>query len=246
MSVTFTAASSQYLHNASPVIVTYPVTFTLWANPLSSGASVQSVLEYGNNSVGTSWMGLEKTTAWWLVSSVASTPVSATATLSVGRWDFLIARMISATNRRLTRVTSQGEVAHDQNTTSSNPTLDRLTLGAWNGGGGFSSYSDLQVAELCIWDADIQPDGAQMENWFARKLAFEGPFAFPGLIRNLIEYRSFKSSILTDEPNQAYFGRRGRIAWTQSASAPQIGVGSPLMGSYKRPPRGLIIPPTPI
>lgn len=244
MSLRFTSASSQNLLNSSPGVVTFPQTFACWLKPVTVTAC--TVMELGNTASASHWcgLGLDTTSGWGFEASAtggAGTTVYAT-TASAGRWDFCMIRWISATNRRISVLTEKGNVAHAQSTTSINPTITNFVLASsYSGGPGF--YFNGCMAELWRIAADVQPDGAQTENWFLRKLAYEGPFAFPHLRKDLIEYHAFRSAVITDRPNEALYGLRGAQTYTIGGSSPAIDTHAPLLGSYRTPVQpSMIIP----
>lgn len=243
MALRITAASQQAICNTSPPVTAYPLTLMCWACPLT-GVGDGSVYVFGNTSDSLQWLGIDFTSAsgWYLPASTGGGGSQDTGFIahSLGRWDFIVARCISATNRRLSVLTSQGAVTHVQSTGSATPSINRLTIGKFGNavttdqatGGWFQG----RIAECTLIGADIQPDGAQLEDRFLRDLAHKGPFAFPHLHRDILEYRSFRSSVLNERPGETWFGRRGRQSWSPITAVPAIDAHPPLLGSAKRAP----------
>lgn len=237
MGLRLTTASQQALVTTTPGVATYPVTLMCWACPLT-GTSDSSMVMFGQTGNVGVWMGIDFAVAsgFFLPCSNGTTSNdTAFIAHALGRWDFLVARCISATNRRLSVLTSQGIITHVQSTTNITPTLNRLTIGKF-GTTDNSGFFTGMIAEVTIVGADIQPGGAQTENWFLRKLAYEGPFAFPSLLDDIIEYRSFRSVSVTENEAETWFGRRGRQTWSGVLNIPAIGPHPQLLGTYRRPP----------
>lgn len=140
-------------------------------------------------------------------------------TISTGVWYYLVARFISATNRRLSVYRADGFVEHAQNTTSTTPT-------------GLSSEKHGQlatetnlfnglIAERWTANADIQADGGQLNEDLLRQLAFRGPFSIPQLSGLLVDYRSFRRGLGSDQDSAGDFSptrQRLRQEWSNNGA----------------------------
>jgi len=102
------------------------------------------------------------------------------------------------------------------------------------------------IAEYWLTNTDIQPDGAQLDDNLLRQLAYGGPFSVPHIAKDLIEYRSFRKVIESDQDeapgDEVYWGGAGRQVWTNTNGV-RRGPHPPLPGYYKRPrPRQMLNP----
>lgn len=240
MALSFVAANSQYLQCNPIPVAAFPQTFGAWFNPTTVGT--RTAMELGSTLSSSHWCGLAQTTSAWLFECSAVGGAGSDAVTSIapvaGRWDYCLIRWISATNRRISVLTSDGTIAHAQSTVSHSPTLDLMNLGAsYSSGPGF--YYDGSIAEFMWMAADIQADGAQTDENLLHRLAYQGIYSLPHALPDLISYRSFRSSFSPspDRPAESGLGRFGRQPWSSIGALPtSCGPHVLLPNSRKGPP----------
>jgi hypothetical protein len=201
-----------------------------WFVNFNSTAFVQSTAVSDGTLVGTN--------------TITYTPVA-------GKWYYVVARYISATNRWLSILPHGDGLAalHSQNTTSANPTLSPVvcTIGADNNAGSGCAAT---MAEFFFAKADIQSDGLQLSDTTLRKLAYEGPLS---VIRQdqIIEYLQFRvwhdpaasfiQQLRTGNEPDYFSARVPIIKWTQASGRPALlGIHPQLYTSYRN--QRLILP----
>lgn len=222
MSALFTAASSQRLVNSTPPLITYPFTVGLWVFSDAATATFWSLAAVANT---THFFSLA-----WTAGAPGNTSINAAAggAASVGqqstpqvppsRWVFIVGRFISATNRRLgymlVSTLNVPLIAHASNTTSTSPVVDTGYIGC-RGGSTPSLFLNGMVAEYWMTDTDIQPDGLQLSDQTVRHLARRGPFSIPHIGSRVVDYRSFRNAVSSDQDCAPdYFnGSDGRQNW---------------------------------
>ena len=235
MSARFVSASSTYLSSGS-FIPTYPFTVALKVFPTTTGSNkvFWSVGAFGANDY---WVLQQASSNVWQILSARSTvQTSSAGTVTANQWAFLVGRFISATNRRLSVLDYNGAVSHVQNTTSSNPQLlDNMGLGC-RASGTKTLFFDGNIAEYWITDTDIQPGGTQLLDTTLRQLAWGGPFSWPLVAKDLVEYRGLVTAIesRSDRAGDVYFGKFGRLTWDNNNGV-AIGAHCPLPYWYVKP-----------
>jgi hypothetical protein len=233
MSVQFNYLNGQYLLNTAPAFTTYPFTIGLWATYLtvSGTRSVWALSKSGNNTL-YFVIGANSSGQWMLTTGGTTITLGAAA---ADRWTFLIGRFISTTNRRFSVLDFDGTITHGQNTSSASPSPDRMVIGGFYGTAAANLWNG-SVAEFWCANADIQPDGAQLQDSLFRQLAFGGPFSLPGIAKDIVEYRSFRRGIASDQDaiGEVCFGRLGRQTWSNVGGA-TLGPHPPLPYWYRNP-----------
>lgn len=240
MSAFFVSGSSQFLRNSTPPITAVPFTVGFWLQPtvVSGGVNrvVWGIFQSSNNSnYFNLYINITTQTFAWEAGDGTDRDVTS-GVASAGNWHYIILRAISATNRRISVLTANGTLTHAQETTSCVPTgLNRQTIGAYDGGAPANFY-DGYIAEFFVCNADIQLDGAQLQDATMRKLAYGGPFSIPHIIPSIVEYRSFYSTqgSDTDKPGEVFWGSAGRQSWVNTAGV-RVGFHPPLSSGYVRP-----------
>lgn len=146
------------------------------------------------------------------------------------KWNFALLRHISSTNRRLSGLSAAGDIVHAQNTVSRTPSgINSVKIAAevtFTGAGS--------IAEYWFANVDVQEDGAQLQNSLFLQLAHCGPFSVPRIVKNIIEYRSFRKHPICGELGEVYWGRFGIQQWTDNNGV-TIGPHPPLSQEYVRP-----------
>lgn len=206
MSASFTSASSQRLLNTVAPVTTMPLSIGMWVNPTVDATQVIASVCASANSNHYYEMrmvsGLFLQIASAAGASAGSTSVSG---ITLGQWYYFVARFISSTSRRMSVLYSNGSISHAVNTTDRTPTVTRMALGARDASTA-SLFFDGSVAEFWVANVDIQPDGAQTQDALVRQLAYGGPFSVPDVRDNIVSYRSFRSSLGSDQdkPNEVW------------------------------------------
>ena len=236
---------------AAPLVLDYPFTVGLIAK-LTAVGSVSRVL-WGLTDTGTAdnylLIRMPNTEAPAVVAAAGGTDNSTTAagTMTAGAWMFILGRFVSSTERKINTYSfSNGAIATGVTTTARAPTgMDTITLGALSTSGGISLPWDGAIAEYWLANADVGSPGVSIPNQDVHALALKGPFAFSHIVKNLVEYRSFRKSLLStsDDPSETYYGGWGRHTWTETNGV-TISPHPPLPYYYRKP-RQIIRGPVP-
>lgn len=189
-------SSSGLLVYGTAWLQTVPFTVGMWARPAGTGAQkymwsqVDTVAATG----GRFGITQEASDVWGIEAFDGTTEEIATAgTVTANQWSYLVARFISASNRRLAVLDSNGARSHALGTTSLTPSgVDNMILGATQDTGSFSGHFDGRISKLWICNADIQADGAQLDNAMLHQLAFGGPLSVPHIHKNLLFYQGLR------------------------------------------------------
>jgi hypothetical protein len=217
-----------------------PITFGIWYNPVTGNGSptpwliTDTVGNFARLVGGPTFTGTNGTDSF----SIAA------GTETAGAWEFVICRLVSATNRWISSLnTSTGAITHTQDTTlcalSGCNTLDVCSH-------SFSGNSDsiLLANEFWYLGSDVQSDGGQIAAGLFWQLAYYGPFSVPYLSQSVIEYKTLRQDPSARGRIQDTYVRSDKIPpiWTQVTSAGSgatatIACGSnvPLNGRYIRP-----------
>ena len=123
--------------------------------------------------------------------------------------------------------------------------MDNMTVGNLKRTSN-NNFSDCRVGELWYTNTDIQPDGAQLDDNLLRQLAYGGPFSVPCCAKDIIEYRSFRKVIESNQDeavgDEVYWGGAGRQVWTNTNGVTR-GPHPPLPGWYRKPADSRIMVP---
>lgn len=248
----FSAGSSQCLTQSSNPVPAYPYTVGVWfqttATSPATSATVWAFAQTagaGNNNA--FYQDTSNNLNFWDGGNVTTIQAS----ISTGIWYFGLCRCISGTNKRFSLLSSRGAVSHAQDTTSSITTgMTNAAIGSSSENNATLNYFTGYIAEFWLTNADVQADGAQTSEPTLWQLAYSGPFSVPHIAQNIIDYRSLRSSLGSDQDRGAetYAGANGRQVWTSNGS-PTLGPHPPLFTTYAPPPqrgvarRPLWVPP---
>lgn len=239
MAASFASASTQYLICATHPITAYPYSVGLWVYPTTTGAE-RTFFCLTDSGAATQRNALwQLSTNVWAISAWAGgTPNNASAgTVTANRWVFIVGRFISATNRRISVLQGDGSVVAAQGTTSrAFPTsAESISIGAMVST-STAQYLDGNIGEFWYTNTDIQPDGLALQEPLLRQLAYGGPFSVPHIGKDLIEYRSFRKSLTTDQDDgvEVYSESFGVQTWTNTNGV-TIGHHPPLPYWYENP-----------
>lgn len=219
--------TSQYLQIAAPAVTTLPFTIGFWLyvgsedykNLWSMGAaSADPAWEIWHDP----WNNLRLD--YW---SGSANQGEVLATIGYNEWMYVVGRFISPTNRRLSVLRANGNINHSNSTGSVSPTtLARMTLGAYWSNGSASGFFTGRMAEFWFADADVQPDGAQLDNSMLHQLARRGPLSMPHLQPVLVEYLP----LWNGRPDPLY-QRGGARAW--GGVMPALAPHPPIYADYQ-------------
>lgn len=248
MSAVFVASSSRRLLNSAPPTIAAPFTLAMWVYPAQTAA--QQVVWQARNQAANHLFALNVsgTSAFQLSTNDGGSSLNTNAgTYTANTWNFVVCRWISTTNRRIAVLQADGVPAHAQTTTLKNPNTPNVISIGSTGQGTPGAYLDGRIAEWWYVNADIQEDGAQLQDSTLRTLAFRGPFALPHIRDDIIEYRRFKSCGLdsrSDRYDEVYWNPKfGRQTWTNTNGV-TIGPHCPAANRYRwtRSRSGIVVP----
>lgn len=237
MSAFFTSGSSQRLLNTVSPVTANPFTIGLWINPSAIGGATDRVLFMLGDTAGmggnasTSILQLT-TNTFALRSSVTD---ASAGTVVANTWFYIVARVITNTNRQISVLSGDGIISTASSAVSTGPTKARMSIGGDCSTAG-SNYADGGIAEWWITNTDIQPDGAALQNSTLRQLAYGGPFSLPHIAKDIVDYRSLRSALDSSEDNLSDYdsGNLGRQTWVNTNGATP-GPHPPLPGGYRGP-----------
>lgn len=245
MSAEFVLASNQAIVNAASPVTTFPITVGAWTySPnLSQDMEIWSLTEPGTNSNYLK-LGFENHVNFMIAAQAAgSQTITTFGNPAASTWFFVLARFISATNRRGACLNGNSNlIEHGNNSTSRNPTglstmalgrLEQLTPSEPLGG---------RIAEFWYTNTDVQADGAQINNDLMRQLAYGGPFSVPHVAAAVQEYRSLRSDPLGLGAPTENYAPGARQTWTLT-NAPTAAPHPPLSSRFVPPPNAIIVPP---
>lgn len=239
MSAKFVSASSQRLVNSGSPVAAVPLSVGFWLN-ITTGGVVQTPWANADTATATNFFRLVIDAANApLIGTRNAANISVTVGLSaitVGAWHYFLGRWITTSSRRLSVLYPNGVIEHSTETTAVTPSsVDTIALGGQETSVP-TQFTDSKIAEYWMTNTDIQSDGAQTNNEFLRTLAYGGPFQFPHIVSNLVEYRSLrvKGESAGDQMNEVYSGKFGRQTWTNTNGA-TMGDHPPLPSTYIGP-----------
>jgi len=242
MSVNFVIASSQLLEKASAPLTAVPVTVGMWFNMDAAGTLVQQLWGLQGSASTNMFMRLTLTASETLSASTKDSGTTASAATlttvcNAKKWIFVVARFITAANRRISAIFENGAIEHANNTTSRTPTgIDIETLG----GRKHSSTSEFfggQIAEFWVVKGDVQTDTGDLKNHTLRQLAYRGPFSLPNIAKDIVEYRSFRQTLVSDRDvgSEVYWSDGyKRPVWTNT-NACTLAYHPPLTSEWRKP-----------
>lgn len=232
----------QNITGNAPLPTAYPFTVGMWvrpANPIPEDSDLYWALY--NSPLSAAYFITATATGGFRFDTVGGGSAATTEQAQSGEWHYLLARAISATNRRLMVLFPNGvtEEAVDTTSVSFIATLIRLDIGNLTGG-GLSSSNILGVAEYFITNTDVQGDGAATQPQLLRQLAFGGPFSVNRVIPGVLYYESFRrggSNIVRRQNIEDTFSARipSSQDWTAVSNGGQIGEHPPLPAIYRQP-----------
>jgi hypothetical protein len=205
-----------------------------WSMP-NSNSSTGTLFSFSDTtgSVDT-WLVLQNGTLWSIYAedNTAATAIANSAVPAAGKWHFHIARFMGPSEFRLatldhTGVITQGiDLVHTVNPAS----VDRVSVGIRTGAAEQWAFDGL-IGEFYWGDIDPQP-GGDLDEALVRYLAYNGPFSIPYIGYNLVDYKSLRNTLGSDQDRQGetFVGKYGPQTWVNNGAT--IGAHPPLPGSY--------------
>lgn len=180
---------------AGPHVTARVFSVGMWVR-CDSTAAAATYFQISDTATTNNYYSLRQSTTWGIVARGGGTENSATGgTVTAGKWAYVVARFISATNDRLSVLQYDGTITSLQRTTSRTATgIDLLAVGNLVTTTNSEPWAG-SIAEFWITDSDIQPDGAALNNDTLRQLAYKGPFSIPDVAKRVVDYVSFKSGM---------------------------------------------------
>ena len=225
MSASFIATNSSYLAVASPLISTTPFTVGMWVNFSVEDALNRTIFSLSDSGTSTNFLRLIMTEfeRFAIGANAAGTEQIGTASLTIipAQWHFILGRFITAANRRLEILYSDGRVENIVNSVTVSPTgLDNMTVGALSTSVGITIEGswDGKISEFWYTNSDVRLVGTAIPKNELIKFAFDGPFGFPHIANKIIEYRSFRKTLVSDQDqgDDVYWGGFGRARWANN------------------------------
>lgn len=234
MSAQFVAASSQYFSLATPPVTATPYTIAMWFMADALPGTSQTLWALNSNTNTDNNKGY--ISAANLVGFYDGANVATATTASLGTWYFGLWRGITSSSKRLSVLGADGSVNHASIALSEVLYNATFTLGGADLGAGFVQGLTGKIAEYWITGTDIQADGAQTQDALLWRLAYGGPFSVPHIAKDIIEYRSLRSSLAAnnEKGDEVYWGGGGRRAWVNNGTA-LLGPHPPLPYWFARP-----------
>ncbi len=250
MAAQFAAASTQYLVNATPGIITAPFTVGMWVQLAAVGAVNRTLFALSDTAVADHYFLIrmrddELVSIVGCAGATGENVANTSVALIPLAWTFIVGRFIASNNRRVGVLQPSGIAQFTQSTTDrAAASLDTMTIGALSTSGGITEPWDGAIGEFWITNADVgQATGVNLTSDQLRQLAYGGPFSLPRIAKDIIEYRSFRKAPASDadEIGEVFHGALGRQVWTNTNGV-TIGPHPPLPYWYVRPaePRRLL------
>lgn len=245
MSALFNGPVSSYLVNFAPTVLGYPFTVGMIFSLTNVGTVQRALWSLSDTATSTNYFEIRMNASEALFQVTASSAVAEEVTglgftLIPNQWTFVVARWISATNRRISILHQNGRADVGSGTTSLNPTgIDLMMIGAVSTSQGRDAVSstawDGRIAEFWMTNSDAYPNSEENVNRsFMVALRNRGPFAFPHIANNIVEYRSFRKHPTheNDNPDEVYYISSQAIRWTNVNNV-RVAPHPPLVPQYQ-------------
>ena len=233
MGARFDRASSQSVTLASPLTLTRPFSWGCWFKILGSANTERCITGFTDGTIAFSAhiaTGGSLVQNYW--NGSATSAASTLSTVSSGGWNYMVSRHVGNASRRISLINDNG-ISNGSNTTSITSTLTTINIGMLMS--GRENYFDGLIAEWWFATGDLYAVGGNTDSDLLWRLAYLGPFSAEPVASNLIEYRSFRQGIGSNQDVAGEVFQRGSPrAWVTSGS-PRIGEHPPLDPGYVRP-----------
>src|SRR3972149_3619530 len=229
--------TNQSLTNSTPQVTAEPITVGIWVkvDSISANRTIWALSDNGANSF--IRLGMSGANVWQ-VTSQDSAGVNSTAgagTVVGNLWFFIVGRWISSTLRYIDILNPDGSISQNSNAGSRTVSgLDIASLGRKYA--GTNQWLDGDIAEFWWTDSDIYSAGNLTDGWI-RQLAYGGPFSISSVQNRIMEYRSFRSTIIeiTGTTDEVYLGRDlNTQTWTNDGGVQNVEHNS--LPYWKTPP----------
>lgn len=235
MGAVFANASSQYLINSVPPVTTYPFTVGMWCymTSLVANRAVWSLRSAsGSHFFQTSIVGAGPFNFSISVADggIVNSGTDATA-LAVNRWYFVVSRFNGTTERRISVLSDDGAATDTFSLVSTNPVgITQSRIGSFG-----TNYWDGALAEYWMTRSDIQPDNSSLKLATLRQLAKSGPFSIPHIASQVVDYRSFRQAIGSEQDGpDTLRGAFGPQTWVNTNGV-ALGSHPSLPGTWRGP-----------
>lgn len=190
--------STSFLTTSSLPFIGPPYTVGCWCQFSATGGAAELFAQSNSGSTTQYWL-IGKDTSdrinFQTAGSAGTLFLAGAVVYPVNTWVFVIARLISATNRRVDVLAIDGGIEHLQQTSNQVFTgLNTQTIGALTRSSGTVSFWPGLIAEIWGYGGDVQPGGAAMDDNLLRQFAFHGPLSVPSLLPALSFYDSMRSA----------------------------------------------------
>lgn len=232
MSALFVSASSRSLRNAAPIVTAFPFSVGFWALAASLGVG-KDMVTWGTGATVIARCQMNSGNVFVLATTGDA---QVTGTVVANKWFYVVARFINATNARMSVLSLDGISGNCQCVISS------TTSGMTTGSIGASClttatvFMDGLIAEFWQANNDIQPDGLALSESTLKRLAFMGPFSIPRVADSLVDYRSLRRAIGSEQDQfPDFFGNiRQKQVWVNNNGVIR-GAHPPLAPGYPGP-----------
>jgi concanavalin A-like lectin/glucanase superfamily protein len=238
MGASFASASSQCLVNSTPPITGTPFSLGMWVYPTVNltGRTLWSLCDLvtGNNRYRVRTQSAGAISAMVIAGGTETGAATGAGVVVVDKWVFFVARFITSTNRHISALSADGSVANASNTQLRAVTAaTAMYLGVNE---AVSEFYNGGIGEFWYTNTDIQPDAATLASSTLLQLAYGGPFSVPYIAKDIVEYRSFRSSPDSrgDRMGEVFHGAKGRQTW-DNTNGVTVGPHPPLPYWFIRP-----------
>ena len=240
MSVQFTGSSTTSLlvpSAARPVATIYPLTVGGWYKWRAASGVTEAGFAVGGTAGGAIELLKNAADANTFVDEVGAAEVTLTGLFQANTWIHIIARFISSTNRRYSGLRFGNTFVTGSAAGAKTFTTSIVSLGCW-----VDAVNDPMtgnVAEFWWCDSDIFLGSANITKDLHQSIAFNGPFSYLPIARNLKYYHSFNAAHKHLNFPEMFYGvggiYRGRnFLWTESSTRPSWGPHPPGLVNFKR------------
>lgn len=230
------------VNNATPVNSWYPYSMGCWYKPDVTNQTGLA-LSIGNTGISRDAISVGMKTGQFYINadngtqfSDLNTSFSSTNTL----WAYMVARFISATNRRLSFWHESGnyQKMSDATNVPAGTAFNQMAIGFRNDQQANITFQG-SIEHVWFADSDIAPDSAaDLPDSMFFQMAYHGPTSIPGLATKLIDYLPLTGGIdpvggRIHNGNQFFRGKYGFQEWVPAittAMSVSSGERSPYLG----------------
>ena len=246
MAALFDTLVSSYLVNSAPTVLGYPFSVGIMVRLKAASNVIRGIWALSSIGTSTDYFEIRMSATEVLQMATSSSLVAQELLSPLGasvpdKWQFILARFISPTNRNMSVLAHTGNFGTTVGVTNLNPSgLSLMTIGAISTAAGLRDANvtvpwDGSIAEFWMTNSDAYPShGGSVNKNFMVSLKERGPFAFPNIGNNIVEYRSFRKypTHEANDPNEVYYISSQAIRW---ANVNGVGIAphAPLVPQYQ-------------